>query len=68
VFSFNSLTLTIGGQTVSEGRGQLGLYDNVTPPHGVPVGDSFYTYVPGIPNNAPNPSSGSIDGVTPNYI
>ncbi len=68
VFSFNSLTWTIGGQTVSEGPGQLGLYNNVTPPNGVPVGDSFYTFVPGISNNAPNPSTGSIDGVAPNYI
>ena len=68
VFTFNSLTLTIGGQTVTEDAGQLGLYNDVNPPNGVPVGDSFYTFVPGIPNNAPNPSTGTIDGVTPNYI
>ena len=60
VFSFNSLTLTIGGQTVSASAGQLGLYNDVNPSSGVPVGDSLYTFVPGIPGNGPGPSSGSI--------
>ena len=68
VFSFNSLTLTIGGQTVSASAGQLGLYNDVNPSSGVPVGDSLYTFVPGIPGNGPGPSSGSIDGLVPNYI
>jgi hypothetical protein len=68
VFSFNSLTLTISGQTVSASAGQLGLYNDVNPSTGVPVGDSLYTFVPGIPGNGPGPSSGSIDGLIPNYI
>lgn len=68
VFAFNSLTLTIDGQTVAEGPGNLGLYNDVNPPTGVPVGDSLYTFVPGNSGNSPGPSSGSIDGVTPNYI
>ena len=68
VFAFTSLSLTINGQTVTESPGNLGLYNNVTPPHGVPVGDSLYTFVPGIPNNSPNASTGSINGITPNYI
>lgn len=67
-FTFDSLSMTMNGQSVSTGAGSLGLYNDVTPPNGVPVGDSFYTFVPGIPNNSPNPSTGSIDGVTPNFI
>jgi hypothetical protein len=69
VFTFNILTLTIAGQTVTEGAGSLGLYNNVTTsPSGVPNGDSLFTFVPGIPNNTPGPSSGSINGITPNFI
>lgn len=69
VFTFNFLTLTIAGQTVTTGTGSLGLYNDVTTsPSGVPNGDSLFTFVPGIPNNTPNPSSGSIDGITPNFI
>ena len=69
VFTFNFLTLTIAGQTVTTGAGSLGLYNNVTTsPSGVPNGDSLFTFVPGIPNNTPNPSSGTINGITPNFI
>ena len=69
VFTFNFLTLTIAGQTVTTGTGSLGLYNDVTTsPSGVPNGDSLFTFVPGIPNNSPNPSSGSINGITPNFI
>src|SRR6266851_1547800 len=67
VFGFNSLTLTIDGQTVVEGPGNLSLYNNVNPPSGVPAGDSFYTFVPG-ENIGPGPSSGSIDGVSPDFF
>jgi hypothetical protein len=68
-FTFNWLTLTIAGQTVTEGPGSLGLYNDVTSsPNGVPNGDSLYTFVPGIPNNSPNPSTGTINGITPNFI
>jgi len=65
VFQFNSLTLIMNGQTVLEPAGNLVLYDNVTPPKGVPVGDSLYTFLPGTP--VP-PSTGSINGIAPNFI
>jgi hypothetical protein len=69
IFTFDSLNWTIGGQTVTETAGQIGLYnDVVSSPSGVPNGDSFYTFVPGIPNNTPPPPTGSIDGVVPNFI
>jgi hypothetical protein len=67
VFEFNSLTLTIDGQTVVESPGNLGLYNNVNSTLGVPPGDSFYTFVPG-DNTGPGPSTGSIDGVTPDFF
>jgi hypothetical protein len=67
VFEFNSLTLTIDGQTVVEAPGNLGLYNNVNSTVGVPTGDSFYTFVPG-DNNGPGPSTGTIDGVTPDFF
>lgn len=68
IFTFNSLTWTIGTETVTESAGQIGLYNDVTTStSGVPNGDSFYTFVPGIPNTPP-PATGSIDGVAPNFI
>jgi hypothetical protein len=70
VFTFQSLTLTVGGQTVTVGPGQPGLYNDVNPPtgSGVPKGDSLFTFIPGIPNNTPNPSTGSLPGLQPNFI
>ena len=68
VFTFSSLYVTIGAQTISEMPGNLALYNDVVPPNGVPVGDSFYTFVPGIPNNAPGHSTGTAGGITPNYV
>jgi hypothetical protein len=67
VFGYSVLTLTIGGQTVTDGPGALTLYDNVTPPNGVPVGDSLYTFLPPS-GTGPAPSTGSFPGVTPNSI
>lgn len=66
IYQYNSLTLTIDHQTVVEPAGDLGVYMNPTVPNGIPVGDSLYTLsVFGPPAPA---STGSINGITPNYI
>lgn len=65
--AYSALTMTIGGHTVQETvPGVITVYNNVTPPNGVPVGDSMYTFTPG--NGNPNPSTGSFTGLTPNFI
>jgi PEP-CTERM motif len=66
--AYSALTLTIGGQTVTEGApGTLALYDSVSPPNSIPVGDSLYTFDP-LNGQGPLPSSGSFTGLTPNFI
>lgn len=65
---FSQLSMTIGGQTVTESvPGTLTLFNNVQPPNSIPVGDSLYTFNP-LNGQGPNPSSGSFAGLTPNYI
>lgn len=66
--AYSSLTLSIGGNTVSSTvPGDLTLYNSVSPPHSIPVGDSLYTFQP-LDGGGPNPSTGSFTGLTPNYI
>ena len=66
--AYTVLTLSIGGQTVQEVvPGALALFDSVSPPHSVPVGDLLISYDP-LGSVAVNPSIGSFVGLTPNFI
>lgn len=66
--AYSALTLTIGGNTVTEGApGTMALFDNVSPPHSIPVGDSLYSFDP-LSGRGPQSSSGSFNGLTPNFI
>ena len=66
--AYSQLTMTIGGKTATEGApGTMALYNNVSPPNSIPVGDSLYTFNP-LSGQGPLHSSGSFTGLTPNYI
>ena len=66
--AYSALTMTIGGKTVTEGApGTMALYNSVSPPNSIPVGDSLYTFNP-LSGQGPLHSSGSFTGLTPNYI
>lgn len=66
--AYSALTMTIGGKTVTESApGTMALYNSVSPPNSIPVGDSLYTFNP-LNGQGPLHSSGSFTGLTPNYI
>lgn len=68
--AYSALTMTIGGQTVTEGApGTMALYNNlnVNPAVSIPNGDSLYTFNP-LNGQGPLASSGSFTGLTPNYL
>jgi hypothetical protein len=65
--AYSELSLTIGANTVQEiVPGAIALFNDVSPPHSIPVGDSFYSFDP--LSGAPNRSTGSFAGLTPNFI
>ena len=65
--AYSELSLTIGSNTVQEiVPGAIALFNDVNPPNSIPVGDSFYSFDP--LSGAPNRSTGSFIGLTPNFI
>lgn len=68
LYSFNSLTATINGQTVSSGAGSALLFNDVTmSTTGIPNGDSFFLNIAS-GGSSPVPSSGSFGGVVPDFL
>jgi hypothetical protein len=68
--AYSALTVTIGGNTVSETvPGAMAMYVDVNPPNSIPVGDSLYSFNP-LNGVGPNASTGSFAtyGTTPDFM